>query len=110
MKPRLIGKNFDQIYEYLLRMSRGFFGTRSVVSLTPVSVAANSAVEQTFSVPRLTTNESVLVACVGAQTVGIGIGGARVSAADTLAITFINPTAGALIPAAGDYRLIRITP
>ena len=35
-----------------------------------------------------------------------GIGGFRVSAANTLAIQYINPTAGALTPGAGTYNIL----
>jgi hypothetical protein len=41
-----------------------------------------------------------------AQTAGVGLTGARVSAADTLALTFTNPTAGSLTPVASTYTVI----
>lgn len=108
MKPRLRGNKYEDITRHLQDLERGLFLVRETVSLTPVAVAANSAVEQTFTVPRLTTNDSVLVEYTGAQTAGIGLVSARVSAADTLAITYVNPTAGSLTPASGNHRLIRM--
>lgn len=76
-------------------------------SLTPASVAAATVAEQTFSVAGLTTADKVIVngpADAGA----VGIAGVRVSAADTLAIRFVNPTAGALTPAAGTYNVVAV--
>ena len=110
MKPNFIGNSFEQITEYLKRLSLGVFITRDVISITPASVAANSAAEQTFTVKRLSTDESVSIVSVAAQTAGVGVLSARVSAANTLAVTFINPTSGALTPVSGNYRLLRVFP
>ena len=74
-------------------------------SITPASVAAATVAEQTFTVAGLTTADKVIVnpPAIGNST---GIAGARVSAADTLAIRFTNPTAGALTPTAGTYTVL----
>lgn len=76
-------------------------------TVTAASVAAATVAEQTFTVTGLTTADKVIVnpAATGNAT---GIAGARVSAADTLAIAYVNPTAGALIPGAGTYKIIAI--
>lgn len=76
-------------------------------SLTPASVSANSCDEETFTVTGLTTADKVIV---NPPTISndTGIAGARVSAADTLAIRFVNPTAGALTPTTGVYTTIAI--
>lgn len=73
----------------LVREDRFFAVT---ATLTPSAVTAAATAEQTFTVTGLKTTDSVVVTKPAAQAV-IGIAGARVSAADTLAITFINPTA-----------------
>ena len=70
-------------------------------SLTPASVGAATSAEQTFTVSGLAVGDFVAVS--GSTGNASAIAGARVSAADTLAIRFINPTAGALTPGAGDY-------
>jgi hypothetical protein len=72
-------------------------------SITPAEVAANITAAQTFTVAGLLTTDHVFVSCVGAQTAGIFIADARVSAANTLSVQFGNCTAGALTPAAGNY-------
>lgn len=74
-------------------------------SLTPASVGAATVAEQTFSVPGLTTADKVVVNGPGIAN-ATGIAGARASAADTLAVRFVNPTAGALTPTAGTYTVL----
>ncbi len=91
-----------------LALGGGTALTKAVVytpNLTPANVAANTTAEQTFTVTGLTTGDTVAVAVPGLAA-GVGLVGARVSAADTLALTFGNFTAGALPPAAGVYRII----
>jgi hypothetical protein len=72
-------------------------------SITPAEVAANITAAQTFTVAGLLTTDHVTVSCAGAQTAGIFVADARVSAANTLSVQFGNCTAGALTPAAGNY-------
>jgi hypothetical protein len=74
-------------------------------SITPAEVAANITAAQTFTVPGLLTTDHVNVSCAAAQTAGIFIADARVSAANTLSVQFGNCTAGALTPAAGAYYI-----
>jgi hypothetical protein len=73
-------------------------------SLTPASVAAATAAEQTFTVTGLQVGDIVTLNGP-APTAGTGVGGVRVSAINTLAINFFNCTAGALTPASGTYQL-----
>jgi hypothetical protein len=70
-------------------------------TLSPAAVAANTTAEQTFTVSGLTTNMTVFVNKPTAQA-GLGIVGARVSAANTLAITFSNNTGSSITPTAGE--------
>ena len=71
-------------------------------TLTPVSVAANSAVEQTLNVPGVQVGDSIDVNKPSTQA-GLSIGNVRVSAANTLAIQYVNTTAGAIVPTAETY-------
>lgn len=59
---------------------------------TWAETAANTSAEQTTTVPGLRVGDVVTVNKPTAQA-GIGVVNARVSAADTLAITFMNSTA-----------------
>jgi hypothetical protein len=77
-------------------------------TITPSSVGAATVAEQTFTVTGLTTADKIIVnpAAIANAT---GLAGFRVSAADTLAVRFVNPTAGALTPTAGTWQIIAIT-
>lgn len=72
---------------------------RFALTLSPAAVAAASAVEQAFAATGigLLPTDAVVVNCE-APLAGVTNANARVSAADTLAITFVNPTAGSLTP------------
>lgn len=85
----------------------GNVGTQYSASLTPVAVAADTSAEQTFTVTGLVTGQGVIVNGP-APTAGTGIVNARVSAANTLALTFINSTAASLTPASGTYLVTQI--
>lgn len=76
-------------------------------TITPASVNAATVAEQTFTVTGLTTSDKVFVN-QGAIANSTGIAGVRVSAADTLAVMFVNPTAGALTPTAGTWKIFAI--
>jgi hypothetical protein len=71
-------------------------------ALVPVSVAANTTAEQTFTVTGLVVGSAVWVNKPSFQP-GLGIVGVRVSAANTLAITYANLTAAAIVPNAETY-------
>lgn len=77
-------------------------------TLNPTSVSANTTSEQTFTVTGLTTTDIVSVNKPSHQA-GLGIVNCRVSAADTLAITFMNTTAGAIDPVSEDYLIKAVT-
>jgi hypothetical protein len=71
-------------------------------TLAPASVGANTSAEQTFTVPGLQLGDSVDINKASHQ-VGLSIGNVRVSAANTLAIQFVNTTAGAIVPTSEQY-------
>lgn len=74
-------------------------------TITPASVAAITAAEQTFTVTGLTTADKVVCNPIATGNSTL-VGACRVSASDTVAIQFCNPTAGALTPASGTYNFI----
>jgi hypothetical protein len=76
-------------------------------AIDPASVAANTTAEQTFTVTGLTTADKVFVN-KPTNTAGLGIVNARVSAADTLAITFGNFTAAPIDAASETYTITAI--
>lgn len=73
-------------------------------SLSPASVAANTSAEQTFTVPGLIAGTAITVD-KPSLTTGLTMGGERVSAANTLAITFGNATANAITPPTEVYTI-----
>jgi hypothetical protein len=68
-------------------------------TLAVASVAAHVSAEQTFTVTGLDASRDVVlhVHNDSISTNAIGIGGARVSADDTLAINFCNPDASSAV-------------
>ena len=77
-------------------------------ALTPAEVAANTTEEQTFTVAGLRA-EDVVTVNKPSLDAGLGIVGYRVSADNTLAISFINATGGALTPTAAEtYNIVAI--
>ena len=80
------------------------------VTLSPAAVSANTSAEQTFTVNGLLAGDHVAVNKPTAQA-GLGIVGARVSADNTLAITFGNFSGGSITPTAGEtYRVLLSRP
>lgn len=77
-------------------------------SLTPVASAASIGFsEQTFTVTGLAVGDKVYVNGPAPAAL-IAMVAARVSAANTLALTFFNATAAANTPAAGTYNVVAI--
>ena len=79
------------------------------VSLDVASVDANTSAEQTFTLTGLKTTDLVFVR-KPSLSAGLVIGNARVSAADTLAITFGNLTASPINPSAETYKVFVFRP
>lgn len=79
------------------------------ITLDVASVAADTSAEQTFTVPGLDTGMVVMVN-KPALDAGLAVGNARVSAADTLALTFINATASPINPGSEVYKLFWLKP
>jgi hypothetical protein len=71
-------------------------------TLTPAAVGANTTAEQTFNVPGLQVGDSLDINKASHQT-GLSIGNVRVSAANTLAIQYVNTTAGSITPTSEQY-------
>lgn len=82
-----------------------------VVSLTIDAASVNTitTAEQTFTCNGLKVGDFVAVS-KGDHTTGVTVGSARVSAADTLAIQFVNPTAGGVDPASATYLVFWFRP
>lgn len=75
-------------------------------TIDPASVGAATSAEQTFTVTGLAVGDVILSVNKPTATAGVGIVNARVSAANTLALTFMNATAGAVDPASETYLIV----
>ena len=76
------------------------------VSLTPVSVAANSTVEQSYTINGLSlANDQVSDVSYtgGAWSVNVSIANYRISANNTLTVSYTNPTGSGVTPPSGTY-------
>lgn len=78
------------------------------VTLSPVAVAQNTTAEQTFTIKGLQVGDVPLTVNKPTAQAGLGIVGFRVSAANTLAVTFSNNTGGSITPTASEKYLIAI--
>lgn len=74
-------------------------------TLTPASVAANTTAEQTFTVTGLIAGTMVYVT-KPSVTANLVVAGARVSAANTLAINFANNSGATITPPAEAYSIV----
>lgn len=82
-------------------------GSLISLSLTPAAVATIVAAKQTFTVAGLKVGDSV-VPLSNPNATAAALCGAEVSAANTLRLTFVNPTAGSVTPTAGTYTFLVI--
>ncbi len=71
-----------------------------LATFSPAAVAANTTAEQTFTLDNLNVNDVILSVNKPTAQAGLGIVGMRVSAANTLGITFSNNTAAPITPTA----------
>lgn len=74
-------------------------------SITAASVGANTTAEQTFTVPGLKLGDHVVVNPPGVTT-GVLLVNARVSAANTIALQYMNTTGGGVVPLTGDHYIL----
>lgn len=82
-------------------------GSLVSLSLTPAAVATIVAAKQTLTVAGLNVGDSV-IPLSNPNTTAAALTGAEVSAANTLRLTFVNPTAGSVTPTAGTYTFLVI--
>jgi hypothetical protein len=79
------------------------------VTFDPASVATITTAEQTTTVRGLKVGDFV-VWQKPTNTAGVGVVNARVSATDTLALTFVNPTAGGVDAASETWSFLVFRP
>lgn len=90
---------------------RGNIGKIFAVSLTfdPAAVAAATTAEQSVTVNGVQVGDFIIPEKPSA-TAGVGIVNARVSAANTVQLTFVNATAGSVNATSETWRFLVIRP
>lgn len=83
-----------------------------VVTFTydPASIAAATTAEQTVTVNGLRVGDYIADITKPSLTAGVGIVNTRVSAANTLAVTWVNATASPVDPASETYSILVMRP
>lgn len=79
------------------------------VTFDAASVAANTVAEQAMTVTGIKTGDMVYV-IKPTTTAGLGIVNARVSAADTVQVAFVNATGSAIDAGSEVYRVLWFRP
>ena len=80
------------------------------VSVTPGAISANTSSEVTVTMPGLLTTDIVLAFIKPTLTAGIDLSNPRVSANNTLKITFQNSTGSTVTPATETYTYYIVRP
>lgn len=106
IREELPSANWDRWFNTVSKSSIQFYDFDVV--LNPSSVAASTSVEESFTVQGLGENDIPIALIKPSLTAGIGIGNIRVSAENTLSVTFINATAGVIDPPLEEYKLVVI--
>lgn len=81
--------------------------TKVLATLTPASVAAASVLDQAFAIPGFKAGDFVGIT-PPLLVPGVTAVCARCTVDNSVTVTFVNTTAGALVPAAGQYKLLMI--
>jgi hypothetical protein len=76
------------------------------VTFDPASVATITTAEQDVTVKGVLAGDIVVAVNKPSLTAGLGISNARVKAADTISVQFVNPTAGAVDAASETYIFV----
>lgn len=76
------------------------------VSIDVTSKSAATSAEQDITVNGVEVNDIVIAINKPSLNAGLGVVNARVKSANTIAITYMNATAGAIDPAAETYTLV----
>jgi len=77
-------------------------------SIAPSSVPAQSTATESFTVNGVSGADALLVVIKPTTTAGIGIAGYKVTGANTISITFVNPTIAPIVPPTEIYTFILI--
>ena len=91
-----------------LQIFDGFCSGQVVFS--PGSIAANTTAEVTVTMPGLQVGDMVLAFVKPTLSAGVDLGNFRVSAANTMKVTFQNSTASPVVPPSETYSYVIFRP
>ena len=80
------------------------------VTFDPSAVSTITTAEQDVTVTGVKVGDIVMAVNKPSLTAGVGICNARVKAADTISLQFVNPTAGSVNPASEVYTIVIARP
>jgi len=83
-------------------------GSLVTVTLTPVSVAAATAAAQTLTAIPGVEATDIVIPVRNPIANSVALTGAAANGANSISATFVNPTAGALVPTSGAYTFLVI--
>lgn len=105
IEPPPIDEKFSDSLRRWFNVLTGRFPIHISATIDPTTVNSNTTSEQTFTVTGLGTGMAVFVNKPTHQA-GLGVVGARISAKDTLAITFMNTTGSGIDPTSETYQIV----
>lgn len=79
------------------------------LTIDVASVSAATSAEQTFTIYGLNVGD-VVFASKPSVSAGLAVASCRVSAANTIAMTFVNASAGAVNPSSETYNILWVRP
>ena len=83
---------------------RGIYAVK--VTFDPAAVATITTAEQDITINGVGANDVVISVNKPSLTAGVGIVNARVKAANTVSVQFVNPTAGSVNLASESYTIV----
>jgi len=93
--------------EWLKQVSQYSLDVRQIeVDIDVTSVPANTTDEQTVTITGVKAEDVIISVNKPSHSTGLGIVGYRVSADDTIAITYMNATGSAIDPASETYIVV----
>jgi len=92
------------------RTIAGFALLEFRATVDPASVAANTATAQALTFTGVEVGDIPVSLIKATEQAGVSTGSLRVSAANTVQVVFINPTAGAVDPVSEEYILTVLRP
>lgn len=80
------------------------------ITYDPAAVATITTAEHDITVPGVQVGDIVIAVNKPTHNTGVTLGNARVKAADTVSVQWVNPTAGSVNPGSESYTIVIARP